>query len=92
MARCSRSLETIIQAHWVDCFDYRVKEIGIEKPFLSDTETKMFTLREACTILKWSEKDLRNRLYVLPYVGLSHFVIDTPSVSTFHQRNYQILQ
>merc|ERR1712093_265303 len=33
----SHSLETIIQAHWVDCFDHRVKEIGIEKPFLSNT-------------------------------------------------------
>jgi len=67
IARCSHSLETIIQAHWVDCFDHRVKEIGIEKPFLSNTDTKMSALREACTILTWSEKELRNRLYVLAY-------------------------
>lgn len=27
----------------------------------------MSALREACTILTWSEKELRNRLYVLAY-------------------------
>ncbi|KAF5872145.1 uncharacterized protein Bfra_005499 [Botrytis fragariae] len=64
VARRCRSLETIIQAHWVDCFDYRVKEIGIQNPFLSNTDTKMLALREACTILKWSEKELRNRLSI----------------------------
>ncbi|KAH7360627.1 hypothetical protein BKA65DRAFT_591655 [Rhexocercosporidium sp. MPI-PUGE-AT-0058] len=64
MSRCSRALETIIQAHWVDCFEARVKNIGVEKPFLSSTETKMSALREACTILKWSEKELRNRLSI----------------------------
>lgn len=80
MARRSRSLETIIQAHWVDCFDYRVKEIRMEKPFLFNVETKMLILREACTILKWSVKELRNRLYVLPYIRLSWFVIVTVSV------------
>ncbi|PVH86903.1 SET domain-containing protein [Cadophora sp. DSE1049] len=64
MSRCSRALETIIQAHWVDCFEARVKNIGVEKPFLSTTETKMSALREACAILKWSEKELRNRLSI----------------------------
>ncbi|KAM3157100.1 SET domain-containing protein [Botrytis cinerea] len=64
IARRYRSLETIIQAHWVDCFDHRVKEIGIQNPFLSNTETKMLALREACTVLKWSEKELRNRLAI----------------------------
>ncbi len=63
MSRCSRALETIIQAHWVDCFEARVKAIGVEKPFISTIETKMFALREACTVLQWSEKELRNRLY-----------------------------
>ncbi|KAG4431638.1 hypothetical protein IFR05_012880 [Cadophora sp. M221] len=64
ISRCSRALEAIIQAHWVDCFEARVKNIGIEKPFLSSTETKMSALREACTILEWSEKELRNRLSI----------------------------
>ncbi|KAH7418307.1 hypothetical protein BKA64DRAFT_196249 [Cadophora sp. MPI-SDFR-AT-0126] len=64
MSRSSRALETIIQAHWVDCFEARVKNIGVEKPFLSSTETKMSALREACAILKWSEKELRNRLSI----------------------------
>jgi len=64
MSRCSRALETIIQAHWVDCFEARVKNIGVEKPFMSSTETKMSALREACAILKWSEKELRNRLSI----------------------------
>ncbi|KAK0129758.1 hypothetical protein ONS96_000314 [Cadophora gregata f. sp. sojae] len=64
MGKCSRALETIIQAHWVDCFEARVKNIGAEKSFLSSTETKMSALREACAILKWSEKELRNRLSI----------------------------
>ncbi|KAL2074332.1 hypothetical protein VTL71DRAFT_8110 [Oculimacula yallundae] len=64
MSRCSRALETIIQAHWVDCYEARIKNIGFEKPFLSSTETKMSALREACSILKWSEKELRNRLSI----------------------------
>ena len=46
MSRCSRALETIIQAHWVDCFEARVKNIGVEKPFMSSTETKMSALRD----------------------------------------------
>ncbi|KAG9231670.1 hypothetical protein BJ875DRAFT_110849 [Amylocarpus encephaloides] len=64
MSRCSRALETIIQAHWVDCFEARVKAIGVEQPFLSNTETKMAALREACTVLQWSEKELRNKLSI----------------------------
>jgi len=62
MSKCSRALETVIQAHWVDCYEARVKAIGLENPFLSDTETKMAGLSEACTILQWSEKELRNKL------------------------------
>ncbi|CZT08193.1 related to THI3-positive regulation factor of thiamin metabolism [Rhynchosporium agropyri] len=64
MTKSSRALETIIQAHWVDCFEARIKNIGFEKPFLSGTETKMSALREACGILNWSEKELRNRLSI----------------------------
>ena len=69
MSRCSRVLETIIQSRWVDCFEARVKAIGIEQPFLSNTETKMCALREACTVLQWSEKELRNKLYVWSCLG-----------------------
>ncbi|KAJ5038344.1 uncharacterized protein L3040_007210 [Drepanopeziza brunnea f. sp. 'multigermtubi'] len=64
MSRCSRALETVIQAHWVDCYEARVKTIGAEKPFLSSTETRMTALREACSILRWSEKELRNKLSI----------------------------
>lgn len=64
MSKCSRALETIIQAHWVDCFDVRVKTVQLEDTYLSSTEAKMHTLKEACKILEWSEKELRNRVYV----------------------------
>jgi hypothetical protein len=36
--------------------------IAAEKPFLSNIETRMTALREACTVLQWSEKELRNKL------------------------------
>jgi hypothetical protein len=64
MGRSFRALETIVQAHWVDCFEARVKNVATEKPFLSNTEMRMCALREACTILQWSEKELRNKLFV----------------------------
>ncbi|KAL3423426.1 SET domain-containing protein [Phlyctema vagabunda] len=62
--RSSRALEIIIQAFWVDCFDSRVSSMSVENLMLSKTEVKMATLREACAVLGWSEKELRNRLAI----------------------------
>lgn len=40
-----------------------------EKPILSKTEARMIAVREACVVLGWKEKDLRNRMYpsISPY-------------------------
>lgn len=63
-AKCSKALEYIVQAYWVDLFEMRIKTIATEKPFLSDAEARMSVLQEACAVLKWSEKELRNKLAI----------------------------
>ena len=62
-SRSLRAVEIIVQTHWVDCFEGRAKAIGNEHKHYSTTEMKMCALREACAVLGWSEKELRNRLY-----------------------------
>lgn len=54
----------IVQAFWVECFEARTAVLRYEKPILSKTEARMVAIREACVILNWKEKDLRNRMYV----------------------------
>ena len=55
-------LEMIVQAYWVDCYEARIAAIGLEQETLSAMETRMTALREACAVLKITEKDMRNRL------------------------------
>lgn len=52
----------IIQAYWVDCYNARIAVIQLEQPLLSSTEARMTALREACAVLRLTEKELRNRL------------------------------
>ncbi|KAI9881519.1 MAG: hypothetical protein M1830_000082 [Pleopsidium flavum] len=64
LSRSTRALETIVQAHWVDCFEARISAIAEEKKNLSATETRMAGLTEACATFGWTEKELRNRILV----------------------------
>ncbi|PLB33745.1 SET domain-containing protein [Aspergillus candidus] len=61
-SQSSRALEMIVQAYWVDCFEARIVAFQIEQPLLSVTEARMTVLREACAVLRLTEKELRNRL------------------------------
>lgn len=58
----SRALEMVLQAYWIDCYEARIVSIRIEQPKLSSTETRMMALKEACAVLRLTEKELRNRM------------------------------
>ncbi|CEL08104.1 hypothetical protein ASPCAL11257 [Aspergillus calidoustus] len=59
-----RALEMIVQAYWVDCYEARITAISLDQPTLTATEARMSALREACSVQKLTEKDLRNRLAI----------------------------
>lgn len=58
----SRALEMVLQTYWIDCYEARIVSIRIEHPDLSSTEARMMALKEACAVLRLTEKELRNRL------------------------------
>lgn len=62
--RTARSLEVVIQAHWIDQFDTRLSEVKQEQPNLKLQEHKKIVMSEACEAFSWSEKELRNRTAV----------------------------
>jgi ATP-dependent RNA helicase DDX49/DBP8 len=63
-SRCCSSLEVIVQAHWVACYDERVQVLADEDPQYSMTKHRMAVLKEACEDFGWTEKDLRNKIAV----------------------------
>ncbi|WPG98481.1 SET domain-containing protein [Acrodontium crateriforme] len=60
-SRTCRSLEVIVQAYWVKCFDERVLELT---ETMSREKAKKATIAEACVDFRWSEKELRNKMGV----------------------------
>lgn len=58
-SRTCRSLEVIVQAYWVQCFDDRVDELAVT---MSREKAKKSAIAEACMNLNWSEKELRNKM------------------------------
>lgn len=61
-SRCSRALEVVVQASWVEYFDRQVQEIARESPQLSATKARMKALAQACSEIGWSEKEIRNKM------------------------------
>ncbi|KNG86189.1 SET domain protein [Aspergillus nomiae NRRL 13137] len=61
-SQSSRALEMIVQAYWIECYEARIAVLRLENPNLSAMEIRMMGLREACAVLNWKEKDLRNRI------------------------------
>ncbi|PQE06038.1 SET domain protein [Rutstroemia sp. NJR-2017a BBW] len=59
-----RAMEMIVQAHWISCYESRISSIGQANPHLPAVEIRMTALREACSVLQWKEKDLRNRMAI----------------------------
>ena len=58
-SRTCRSLEVIVQAHWIQCFDDRVLELTSSMP---REKAKKQTIAEACMDFSWTEKELRNKM------------------------------
>lgn len=58
-SRTCRSLEVIVQAYWVQCFDDRVAELTLNMP---RERAKKTAIAEACIDFNWSEKELRNKM------------------------------
>jgi len=65
-SRSFRSLEIVIQARWVDCFNARVATLDAEKKGNGPSANSKLALMEACRDFGWSEKDLRNKMCDLP--------------------------
>ncbi|KAL5002006.1 hypothetical protein BDV10DRAFT_158078 [Aspergillus recurvatus] len=63
-SQSSRALEMIVQAFWVESFEARTAVLQYERPILSKTEARMIAIREACVVLNWKEKELRNRMAI----------------------------
>jgi ATP-dependent RNA helicase DDX49/DBP8 len=61
-SRCCRSMEVIIQARWVQCFDEQVQNLAREDSELSITRARTLTLAEASKDFGWSVKELRNKM------------------------------
>jgi hypothetical protein len=62
VSRRCRSLEVIVQAHWVECYDAHVETLVARQPNVSLSEARKTALSEACRDFGWSEKDLRNKM------------------------------
>lgn len=60
-SRTCRSLEVIVQAYWVQCFDIRVADLSANT---TKEKAKKATIAEACMTFHWSEKELRNRMAI----------------------------
>ncbi|KAK3117369.1 hypothetical protein LTR53_001359 [Teratosphaeriaceae sp. CCFEE 6253] len=60
-SRTCRSLEVIVQAHWIQCFDDRVAELTAST---TREKAKKQTIAEACIDFSWTEKELRNRIAI----------------------------
>lgn len=62
------ALEMVVQAYWVECYEARIVALKIENPFKTITEVRMEALKEACAAFHWKEKELRNKLWVVPSI------------------------
>ncbi|KAI4113113.1 MAG: hypothetical protein LQ345_005840 [Seirophora villosa] len=63
-SRFCRSLEVIVQAHWIECFDASVEAVLQRQPATSRTQARKLILAEACRDFGWAEKYLRNQMPV----------------------------
>lgn len=62
--RCFRSLEVVVQAHWIYCYDSRVNYLLDQNQRMTLPSARRQALLEACNDFGWTEKHLRNRMYV----------------------------
>ncbi|EME49030.1 hypothetical protein DOTSEDRAFT_67914 [Dothistroma septosporum NZE10] len=60
-SRTCRSLEVIIQAHWIQAFDDRASELTTT---MTKEKAKKTATSEACMDFGWSEKEPRNKMAI----------------------------
>lgn len=60
-SRTCRSLEVIVQAHWIQAFDDRVAELSAST---TKEKAKKTAISEACIDFNWTEKELRNKMAI----------------------------
>ena len=60
-SRACRSLEVIVQAHWIECFDAQVAKLAGGG---TREKAKKAAIAEACIDFSWSEKELRNKMAI----------------------------
>lgn len=60
-SRACRSLEVIVQAHWIQCFEDRVNELAQDT---TREKAKRAAIAEACVDFNWTEKELRNKMAI----------------------------
>lgn len=63
-SRTCRSIEVIVQAHWIEEFDEYANCLASSNPALSHTKGRKIAMMEACRDFGWSEKELRNKMAV----------------------------
>ncbi|KIV94985.1 hypothetical protein PV10_02694 [Exophiala mesophila] len=63
-SRCCRSLEVIVQAQWIQCYEEQVQKLVVEDPDLSLTKGRAIVQAQACKDFGWSLKELRNKMAI----------------------------
>ncbi|KAK8101930.1 hypothetical protein PG999_012304 [Apiospora kogelbergensis] len=63
-SRACRSLEVIVQARWVEHFEEYVDSCAAAQPTMTRTKHNKAALVQACADFGWSEKELRNKMYI----------------------------
>ncbi|KAK6833394.1 SET domain-containing protein [Apiospora arundinis] len=63
-SRACRSLEVIVQARWVEHFEEYVDSCAANDPTISRTKHNKAAIVQACADFGWSEKELRNKMYI----------------------------
>lgn len=63
-SRACRSLEVIVQARWIEHFDAYVDSWAAANPTVSRTKYNKAVIMKACADFSWSEKELRNKMYI----------------------------
>ena len=60
-SRTCKSLEVVVQAHWIQCFENHVSELAVN---LSIEKARKAAITEACIDFNWTDKELRNKMAI----------------------------
>lgn len=65
LSRTCRSVETIVQARWIEHFDAHVAYlVATSHPPMSTTKARQAALASACRDFGWRDKELRNKMAI----------------------------